>query len=86
MRTKNRKFALKLKPKGEPISSIPKSFLRTNVLPTNVIRKEYRHQIRHDEIHRLNAGGFFYCCDKNPIFTSRNSHKKTNTRGNIKYK
>lgn len=78
MRTKNRKFSLKLKPKGEPLSSIPKSFLKTTVLPLSVIRKEYRYQIRCDELHRLNAGGFFYCCDTNPIFTSRNSHKRTN--------
>jgi len=80
MRTSKFKHKLKLKPKGELSSNIPKSFLRSNILPKSIIRKEYRYQIGHDECHRLNAGGWSYygSCDTNPIFTSRNSHKKTN--------
>ena len=80
MRNKRKRFKRILKPKGEPISSIPKSFLKPTILPLSVVRKEYRCQIRYDERHRLNAGGWF-TSDPHPIFTSRNSHKKTNKHG-----
>ena len=71
---------------GELLTEIPKSFLKAKVLPLSVIRKEYRAQIGHDECHRLNAGGWYYWCDTNPIFTSRNSHKKTNRNNHGKRK
>lgn len=72
---------LNRKPKGELLSNIPASFLKPKVLSKTEIKKEYRKQIGYDEAHRLNAGGYYSLfCEVNPIFTSRNSHKKTNIR------
>lgn len=77
MRTNKIKLRHKYHCKGELISHIPLSFKRK--IDIIFIHKKYRYQIGHDECHRRNAGGYF-CSDSNPMFTSRNSHKKTNKK------
>lgn len=73
----------KVKPKRKFIykpTIIKVCFKRKGQLDTSYIHKEYNRQIGHDENHRLNAGGYYYVCNTNPMFTSRNSHKQTNKR------
>lgn len=62
--------------------AISKSFKRKGELDDSYIHKEYHYRISNDETFQALKGGcgWWYSGDPNPMYTSRNSHKKTNKR------
>ena len=59
--------------------AISKAFKRKGELDDSFIHKQVEHQMLMDECHQRNGGGWRWADPEyNPMFTSRNSHKKTN--------
>ena len=75
-------FKRKLKPKGEPIESIPKSF-KLKRIRNEVIKYHFRNQKNGDRyVQSVNVHCYRRYTERidNPMYTSPNSHKKTNKR------